>query len=353
MKEPLLEVLACPDCGQGLRLRGETRRGDEILAGGLECAGCAASFEIRAGVPCLLPPSGEANRTRLGFTEQWTLQQGGQLERETSYGQDPYRRAELLSEVRTGPRLAAGDWILDAGCGPGDVTYALAAQNPQAHVVGLDFCDTLYAAARRAEDYPNLSFVHGDLMRPPFKPSLFCGLYSWGVLHHTPDTRAAFQTTAALVARDGALSVWIYPHPSESLMVVRSLYALRDLVFFGRGHLLPGRQRFRLAQAASLLFLPLFVAAFALDGLSMRRRLGRQRFGEVVGSFQVVNRGPGAFYRHLVFLVFDSVTPEYQFRHRRAEVVQWFDENGFGQVQTHDAVQGYYWGQCLEEGSGP
>jgi uncharacterized protein YbaR (Trm112 family) len=352
MKRSLLEILACPLCGFNLVLRKELDWGDEIEAGWLVCLLCAASFPIRDGVPCLLPDQQDANRTRQAFTEQWQLKMAGRFEKSTIYGQDPRQRAEFLLENGIFFGLEPGDWILDAGCGSGDLTYALAAQYPQARVVGLDFCDTLYTAAQRARAYPNLSFVNGDLLAPPFKRSSFTGLYSWGVLHHTANTGLAFQITASLVAWDGTLVVWIYPDASESPWLIRILYLFRDRIFGGRGHLLPGKLRFRLVQVVSLFFSPVFAIALGLDGRTLARRLGRQRLGELRKSFEIVNWKAGDFYRLMIFLIFDSLTPEYQFRHSQAEVQHWFVENGFVGIQTYDAIPGYYWGKRSSDGRG-
>ena len=345
MKHALMQVLVCPCCRVDLNLRGESTDSDEIVAGTLECSVCAASFDIRDGVPCMLQNAQEMNRTRQGFTEQWQLRLAGELEDERSYGQDPFRRAALLSEIDIAPMMKSNGWILDAGCGPGDITYAVAAQNPQAQVVGLDFSDTIYAAAKRARNHSNINFVHGDVMQPPFKASTFAGLYSWGVLHHTEDTKTAFQVVAPLVAKGGYMNVWLYPRLFESPLIVRILYLLRDFFFFGRGHLIPGRLRLYSARVVSLLWSPAFVIAFGLDGLLMRKRLGPQRMDEIMESFQVAGLRAIDFYRYLVFLVFDSITPERQSRHGQAEVLRWFKENGFFEPRTHDAIPGYYWGR--------
>jgi uncharacterized protein YbaR (Trm112 family) len=349
MKKTLMEILVCPHCGTGLVLREETMEQNEIVAGTLVCSQCAACFGIKDGVPCMLQDPGRADRTRQGFTEQWRLGQTGDLKIARSYGQDAYGRAAFLSEINIVPRKPNG-WMLDAGCGSGDLTYAAAAQNPQVRVVGLDFCDTIFTAAREAPNYRNIDFVHGDIMLPPFRRASFHGLYAWGVLHHTKDTRTALGTAASLVASDGSMAVWIYPHPSESLRIVRCLYVLRDLLFLGRGHLIPGRLRFRMAQVASLLCTPAFLLALCLDGLSMGYRLGRQRLSEMTESSEIGDWKASDFYQFMTFLVFDSITPEYQFRHRQAEVLQWFEEDGFDEVQRHNAIPGYYWAKRKDDG---
>jgi len=116
------------------------------------------------------------------------------------------------------------------------------------------------------------------------------------------------------------------------------------MLFIGNGHLLPGKLRLRTAQLVTLVCIPLFGFTFFLDGLSIGKRIDKHRLNNVKESFEIMNWKAIDFYRLMVFLVFDSITPKYQFRHRQKEVFLWFKENGFGDVQTHDVIPGYYWG---------
>ena len=52
MKEKLLELLACPNCGAEVELSDVAKReSTEIIEGNLKCAGCADTFAIVRGVP--------------------------------------------------------------------------------------------------------------------------------------------------------------------------------------------------------------------------------------------------------------------------------------------------------------
>jgi len=75
---------------------------------------------------------------------------------------------DLLAQVgAVSPR-----YVADLGCGPGNLTAALAARWPEASVVGVDNSPEMIASARGAEAAPNLSFSLGDVAgwqpdRPP------------------------------------------------------------------------------------------------------------------------------------------------------------------------------------------
>ena len=51
----LMEILACPVCKGDLTLTAE-RETDEVLEGTLYCPHCEHTYEIRDGIPNLLPP---------------------------------------------------------------------------------------------------------------------------------------------------------------------------------------------------------------------------------------------------------------------------------------------------------
>ncbi len=55
MKRDLMEILCCPVCKGDLELAVSMEK-DEILEGTLHCKACRHTYEIRDGIPNLLPP---------------------------------------------------------------------------------------------------------------------------------------------------------------------------------------------------------------------------------------------------------------------------------------------------------
>ena len=55
MKRDLMEILCCPVCKGDLELAVSSEK-DEVLEGTLHCKACAHTYEIRDGIPNLLPP---------------------------------------------------------------------------------------------------------------------------------------------------------------------------------------------------------------------------------------------------------------------------------------------------------
>src|SRR2546426_11702678 len=67
MKRDLMEILCCPVCKGDLELRVDVEK-DEILEGSLFCKHCNHRYEIKDGIPDLLPPDFKGIIRRTGST---------------------------------------------------------------------------------------------------------------------------------------------------------------------------------------------------------------------------------------------------------------------------------------------
>jgi SAM-dependent methyltransferase len=116
-----------------------------------------------------------------------------------------------------------GKRVLDAGCGMGRWTIGLL--NLGCDVVAIDF--SKHAVERTHENVVNLctaeegsrfESMRADILDLP--PSLvresFDLVFSFGVLHHTGDTRRALASVARLIRPDGALFAYLYGRSSLS-----------------------------------------------------------------------------------------------------------------------------------------
>jgi 2-polyprenyl-3-methyl-5-hydroxy-6-metoxy-1,4-benzoquinol methylase len=101
--------------------------------------------------------------------------------------------------------------VLDLGCGTGQTTIFLA--NGKRQVVGADLARgalVLAADAARRFGVEGTLFVETDLRRPGLAEGSFDVVLSLGVLHHTPDPRAAFAALARLARPEGIVVVGLY-----------------------------------------------------------------------------------------------------------------------------------------------
>jgi len=117
---------------------------------------------------------------------------------------------EDVFQVKTGVALAelCGKLVLDAGCGGG--RYTRVAADHGANVVGVDRSSAVEKARSLTSEHANVQLVQADLTRLPFRPQTFDLVFSIGVLHHSPDCRASFDSVANMVKPGGTLSVWLY-----------------------------------------------------------------------------------------------------------------------------------------------
>jgi demethylmenaquinone methyltransferase/2-methoxy-6-polyprenyl-1,4-benzoquinol methylase len=74
---------------------------------------------------------------------------------------------------KVAPLLTKGAWVLDVGCGTGDLSIELF-EKTAARVTGIDFCRPMLKLAKAKA--PGLAFIEGDALRLPFADASFEGL---------------------------------------------------------------------------------------------------------------------------------------------------------------------------------
>lgn len=228
------DLLACPACAGALQP-------------GWSCPRCSRQYESSDGIPDLrLPGDPRVERVR------------------RFYGQTPFpgypprdslhwlrARAERSDFAKQLDRAIPLDArIVEMGCGTGQMSLYLARGDRV--VVGADLAREplrLAAAAARRFALERLQFVETDLFTPGLSAGVFDVVYSSGVLHHTPDPRAAFARLARLARPGGVIVLGLYNAiarvPLRMRRVVARLSGFRvfawDPVLRDRAHE-PGRR---------------------------------------------------------------------------------------------------------------
>jgi len=113
--------------------------------------------------------------------------------------------------------LAAGDRMLDLGCGGG--RHAFEAHRRGAHVVALDRSSAetagvagMLGAMRQAGEAPAIALgtaVGGDALALPFPEASFDRVVAAEVLEHVPDDRAAMAELARVLRPGGTMAVTV------------------------------------------------------------------------------------------------------------------------------------------------
>jgi len=108
--------------------------------------------------------------------------------------------------------------VLDAGCGTGSLTLALAARSDLETIEALDWEEAFVAALRQRSTDPRLSVQQGDVCALPYADQQFDAAYSRLVLHFVSDPHRAVRemhrvlrpgaTAAATVWANGGMASW-------------------------------------------------------------------------------------------------------------------------------------------------
>jgi len=124
-----------------------------------------------------------------------------------------YRRRDILRRralVHEALGAAAGERVLDAGCGPGFyVSEILERVGPQGSVVGVDASPSMLGlAAKRCEGHYNVAFHEGDVTALPVGDADFDRALSVQVLEYVADIPAALAELHRVLRPGGRLLLW-------------------------------------------------------------------------------------------------------------------------------------------------
>ncbi len=127
------------------------------------------------------------------FRSEWKTHHAGGFEKGTVPGRGIDEQVNYFFEAfGISERDIQGKWILDGGCGSGVLTAEIARRYPGAEVVGMDINPAIVDAYQADGRLPNLHLVQASVLAPPFPPESFDLVWCNGVIHHTGDSRGAF-----------------------------------------------------------------------------------------------------------------------------------------------------------------
>ncbi|MBA2506605.1 MAG: class I SAM-dependent methyltransferase [Thermoleophilaceae bacterium] len=273
---------------------------DDTPLEGERCPRCGTTYPVTDGIARFietLPEDVEQTQRVFHFEH-------ARFENSTFVQFRPELVEEFLADNQLPREFFEGKSCLDAGCGSGRWSYAL--DQLGADLNAMDLTAAGVQAVR--ENVPGAAVAQANLFEAPFAPGSFDFVMSWGVLHHTPDTRRAFAAIAPLVKPGGTLYVMVYPPPPGIERFGTDL-----LRWFMRR--MDDERRFELC----------------------RRLIVRNRTLSTVLSYLVLHAyldpdNPELDEATAQFGLFDAYSPRYNFRHSKEEVAGWFWEEGFRDV---------------------
>lgn len=301
MKTSALRFLVCPACKSDLELRVRSRQGAEVIEGRLACRSCGVHYPVIGGVPRFVKEGAYA--TSFGY--QWNWFKTVQLDSFSGTGES---ERTLLQTTGWKDGEYQGRLVLDAGVGAGRFAEIVVGKGGE--VVGVDLTTAVDAAYANIGQQEKVNLIQADIFAMPFREGTFDLAYSIGVLHHTPDPRAAFERVAATVKKDGALAVYLYDRYGP-------FHRIPDTIRKVTTHL-PMRMMFII----SALAIPLYYL-YRLPIL-----------GKLLQILYPISMHPNWRWRWLDTL--DWYTPKYQWKFLYPEVCRWFRANGFLDIELFD-----------------
>jgi len=148
-------------------------------------------------------------------------------------------------------------------------------------------------------------------MRLPLQPEHFDFVYSSGVLHHNPNTRAALESVLRTLKPGGKIYIWVY-HPIS-----------------GWRHAMKQRLRSVVAPLPD----PIKHAFVRLWSV---QSMGRQYLRQMLGRPEQQLR-----WRERLVLLLDHYTPRYRWEHTQEEVHAWYRDLSLMDIATTEVRE---WG---------
>jgi len=270
-------------------------------------------------IPILLPDAEQSKghntknsniETSKSFSMQWQMYKEG----DKIWGWTKSKFEDLFQK-NSGISLNAlsGKRVLDLGCGHGYFSTIIAENG--AHVVGFDISNGFLNMENHLDDRirQNLNFIQGDVFNFPLKEEIADIVWCSGVLHHTPNTKQAFNHVYRVVKKGGRFYLWLYKNVyyTPLLKLIRSITTK-----------VPG---------SWLVVLCYFMAPFFIltKFLLTVSKLNYRKFE---------NRS----LRENALSIHDTLAPPFRWHHEKEEVIQWFEEAGFKNITvSEDSALGY------------
>ncbi len=303
MKDKLLQWLRCPECNAGFKVEDGQYVNSEIKEGILVCK-CKRNFMIKDFIPRFV----DSDKYVSSFSFEWNTHGKTQLD-SANIDNDMRNESRNSFQARVDFPLDQfqGKLVLDVGCGSGRFMEIVADNG--AEIIGLDLSRSVDAAFKNLGTRANVHLIQADIFKLPFIDETFDFVYSFGVLHHTPDCRKAFKQLPRFLKKGGKISIFVYSAYNKGVVYSSNLW--RKITTF-----LPKK----LLYCISFISIPLyFIYKIPIIG-----NIGKMVF--------VIPMWPD--WRWRVLDTFDWYSPMYQSKHTHWEVFKWFEEEKLSNIKV-------------------
>lgn len=219
------DIFVCPNC-------------KEDLVTGIDnytCGSCNASFSVHENVPCFVMEDKEAEERSQFWNEGWGNRVGseeGDHHFFSAASSDELKQKvlEAIKELKdqqemiaceVNPKVAKDKTVLNIGCGAGMEGPILT--NYGARYIGVDFSFNAvrFTAANLRKLEMEFKVAQADAECLPIRSSSIDVIYSYGVLHHTPNTQKTFDEVFRTLKPGGTAFIALYSTRSTHFVMER------------------------------------------------------------------------------------------------------------------------------------
>jgi SAM-dependent methyltransferase len=153
----------------------------------------------------------EQAKTTVTFSDKWRRfkNYGLEIEHQTFLRDWYCKKLGLPDETALRQFYRGKKTILEVGPGSG-FNSRFIAENSPGMVIAADISEAAHTTYGNTRDLPNCHVVQADVMNLPFPDNHFDFAIADGVLHHTPDSRAAVAALYAKVKPGGQFFFYLY-----------------------------------------------------------------------------------------------------------------------------------------------
>lgn len=298
-----------PKTLEPLELEVTEKKGDFVESGFLRSV--TNTYPIVNGIPRFVDFK-STNYSR-SFGYQWHKWPRVQFESE-NIGKPMEGHTRGMWEKITGvnEKKVKNQTLIDIGCGPG--RFIDVARSKGARVIGVDYSNAVEVAENNFKNDPDVCICQADALNLPFKSAIADGVYTIGVLHHTPSPEQGVNQAWRVLRGGGWFAVSVYGKGGYYDFSTVQLW----------------RRLFKALWPSLRHYPPLLYTWFTVF---LIRPVAKwiPPLGKAIWIFFPFVRLPDRNWSLLD--TFDSVTPSYQSAHESYEVFSWLRKVGFSDVE--------------------
>ena len=276
------------------------------------------SFPIIKGIPRIV----EMNNYAANFGFQWNKHRKTQLDSYTGINVSEKRIEEVMGSSCDSLKDIT---VLEAGSGAGRFSEIFLKYNAQ--LFSFDFSLAVEANLQNNQAKSNFHLFQGNIYAIPFSPESFDAVFCLGVIQHTPDPEKSFQCLANQVKSGGKLYIDVYRKSIYSLFTWK--YLLRPFL-----KKLSQQTLYSLVVFMVSICLPISVLLVKLLGNLGTKFLPIADFSSIKLPSYAVRKSWS------ILDTYDWYSPAYDFPQTTDTVYEWFQKNGFIDIQVYNGSNG-------------